>query len=134
MADTADLWCDDDGPPSGVRERVLAEEPRVEPAPVAAWLEPAPAPASPSTPEVLAEVTTEVFFEVWRIVRAISPLRTPWLRVRRTHLLEMARVASHWRGTSRDDWRRALGHRWPELVPGHEAMNMLATVMVDALC
>jgi hypothetical protein len=113
-----DLLRDDDAPPpSGVRVRVVV-------------LEPAPRPAHN---DVLIEVTEEVFFEVWSLVRALSPLQAPWFRMGLTPLATAGLEVTTWScggGTSMNEVRR----RWHELVPGVAALDRLAHVMVDLLC
>ncbi len=125
MEAVADLPRDDDTPPpSGVRPRVCAPDTGAPP--------PSPRPrgggSAPETPSVLPEVAEEVFFEVWDLVRALSPLQGSWFGAR--PLGVAALTVALWRGPR----RRLLRERWPELVPGYAAMDRLAEVMVDALC
>jgi hypothetical protein len=108
---------DDTPPPSGVRRRVVALH--------------AGTPLPPyENPDVLVEVAEEVFFEVWGVVRALSPLQGAWLNLGLGQLGAAALTTALWRGSP----RRLLRERWPELVPGYAAMDKLADVMVDTLC
>jgi hypothetical protein len=107
---------DDAPPPSGVRVRVVL-------------LEPAPR-AVPN--DVLLEVTEEVFFEVWSVVRALSPLQTPWFRIGLTPLATAGLEVTTW--SSEKGTMNELRRRWHELVPGVAALDRLAHLMVDALC
>jgi hypothetical protein len=118
-----DLWTDDDAPPaSGIRLRVPEASPP-----------PAPPAATETEAEVLAEVAEEVFFEVWDLVRALSPLQGAWLRLGLRELGAAALRVGAWRCRGGRRPARRLRERWPELVPGHAAMDRLALVMVDAL-
>lgn len=110
---------DDTPPPSGVRPRVAAIH-EAALAPVA---------AEPS-PDVLVEVGEEVFFEVWSVVRALSPLQGAWLKIGLGPLAAAALTTGLWKGQR----KRLLRERWPELVPGYAAMDRLAEIMVDTLC
>jgi hypothetical protein len=113
---------DDAPPPSGVRVVVLesgfsgASRSYAGPRPV--------------RDDVLLEVTEEVFFEVWSVVRALAPLQTAWFRIGLTPLAAAGLEVSTWSsGTSKE-----LRRRWHELVPGVAALDRLAHLMVDALC
>jgi hypothetical protein len=118
----ADLLRDDDTPPpSGVRRRV----------PDALALT-APLPLRPDA-DVLREVGEQVFFEVYGLVRALSPLQGAWLRLGAGQLGGAVLTAATWRGVHRRPVK-VLRRRWPELLPGHAAMSRLASVMVDLLC
>ena len=125
----ADLLPDDDSPPSGIRVLVVEAA-----APV----------ANDVARDVLPEVAHEVFREVWTLVQALSPLQGAWLRVGIRPIGCAVLTALGWRG---NDGTRLLGpggspgavlgmvrERWPELVPGHAAMDCLAGLLVAALC
>jgi hypothetical protein len=122
----ADVWRDDDAPPeSGVRPRPS----------VAIVLRPRRAPASQAlSRDVLAEVGEEVFFEVWGIVRALSPLQGAWLRLGLGQLGAALLTAADWPASPRERPLRVLRERWPELVPGYAAVDRLAGLMVDRIC
>jgi hypothetical protein len=115
----AEVWRDDEAPPeSGVRRRVsLVLVPRRAP-----------------EREVLAEVGEEVFFEVWGIIRALSPLQGAWLRLGPGQLGAALLTAGEWRCAPSERPLRVLRDRWPELVPGQAALGRLANLMVDRIC
>jgi hypothetical protein len=78
---------------------------------------------------VLADVAEEVFFEVWSLVGALSPLQGPWLRLGLPQLGAALLTTTAWHDPS-----QGLRERWPELVPGAASMDRLAGLMVDTLC
>lgn len=120
----AEVWRDDDAPPeSGVRRRPSA----------AIVLRPRRAPRAPGR-DVLAEVGEEVFFEVWGIVRALSPLQGAWLRLGPGQLGVALLTAAEWPCEPRERPLQVLRKRWPELVPGQAALGRLAHLMVDRIC
>jgi hypothetical protein len=126
VGSVADLPKDDDAPPpSGVRVRrsAVVLELRRGYGGVPHRDRPHRAEAS-----VLSEVVEEVFFEVWSLVRALSPLQGAWLHPGPRDLGAAALTMATWRHPSE------LRERWPELVPGQAGMDRLAGLMVDALC
>jgi hypothetical protein len=118
------LFRDDDAPPeSGVRVRLPASFAVAAPAVATRAL--------PSQAEFLAEVTAEVFFEVWDHVKVLSPLQGAWLTLDVARLGEaVLSVAGRRCGAPA---KQILRDHWPELVPGFRAMDRLASLMVDAL-
>jgi hypothetical protein len=108
---------DDEPPPSGVRVRVVVLEHA----------------SRPARDDVLVAVTEEVFFEVWSIVRALSPLGGAWFRVGLAPIASGALQASTW-SCSTAKPTKLLRDRWHELVPGVAALDRLANLLVDQLC
>jgi hypothetical protein len=88
----------------------------------------------PSDRDVLIEVGEEVFFEVWGVVRVLSPLQGAWLNLGPGQLVTAALTASHWRREPGERPAKLLRRRWRELVPGRAAMDRMAHLMVDLLC
>jgi hypothetical protein len=127
----ADLLRDDDTPPpSGVRRHVPD-------ATATAPLAVLPLPSLPprSDADVLREVGEQVFFEVYGVVRVLSPLQGAWFRIDLGQVGRAVLTAATWQGAkSRRPAKKLLRERWPELVPGHGAMSRLASLMVDILC
>ncbi len=139
MEVVADLLRDDDTPPpSGVRRSRWGSPPNPQPSrhvPAALALALPPSPRAER--EVLTEVAGEVFFEVYGLVRALSPLQGAWLRLGLGQLGGAALTVVTWhagKSTRSLGPAKVLRRRWPELVPGHAAMTCLASLMVDALC
>jgi hypothetical protein len=125
----ADLQRDlDTPPPSGVRLCVVDFQDQ------AGGAAPSPAAVVAPDPDVLVEVAEEVFFEVWDVVRALSPLQSSWLKIGLGQLGAAALTMGLWRRGPHQGPARLLRERWPELVPGYAAMDRLAEVMVDTLC
>lgn len=110
-------FVDDDAPPeSGVRLRA-----------------PAPSVTRPtvvSEPPILTEVWREVFTDVLDHVTTLAPLQGGWLVLDAGKLGGALVTALGWRRGR----RRQLRERWPELVPGFAAMDLLVGQMVDLLC
>ncbi len=82
---------------------------------------------------MLAEVFEEVFFEVWRVLRALSPLQGAWLRLGLVPIVTALLEAWTW-DVGQERPRAILRERWPSLVPGTSALDCLAHLMVDAIC
>jgi len=94
---------------------------------------PTPAPAPAPAEDVLFDVGEQVFFEVLRLVRALSPIQTPWLRLRLSDVTNAAMVANSWH-LDGEKLPTAVRRRWHELVPGVAALDQLAHLIVDQLC
>jgi hypothetical protein len=129
----ADLLRDDDTPPpSGVRFRVPDALALVAPLRTVASV-PLQADA-----EVLREVGEEVFFAVYGVLRALSPLQGAWFRLGLVQAGRTALTVATWQVAPSKPpampLKKQLRRRWPELVPGHGAMSRLASLMVDVLC
>jgi hypothetical protein len=126
MDAVTDLLRDEEAPPaSGVRVRVAA----VRALPGTA----APSPGDVER-DVLAHIAEEVFFEVWETVRVLSPLQGAWFGLDLRRLATAALTVTGWRCGPAVKPADVLRRRWPELVPGHAAMDRLVGLMVDALC
>ena len=147
MDAAAELLRDDDSPPpSGVRRRVAGEvAPELTPAPApetSGALETSDALETSGAPEVegerhrqvLAEVATEVFFDVYALVRTLTPLQGAWFRLGKGQVGGAALTVATWQGElRRRPAKKVLRERWPELVPGCRALGCLVRVMVDTL-
>ncbi len=128
---------DDTPPPSGVRPRVFdLHDPEARPQEVSPAAKGATGEAFVS-PDVLVEVGEEVFFEVWSLLRAFSPLQGAWLKLGLGQIAGAALTTGLWStagSTHPSPRKKMLRERWPELVPGFAGMDRLAEVMVERLC
>ena len=92
----------------------------------------APAGGVPCSADVLPEVVVEVVFEVWDVVRALAPLQGAWFLVGPGQVGAAVATMTAWASAPCSKTR--LRRRWPELVPGHAAMDRLVRAMVDMIC
>lgn len=83
--------------------------------------------------DVLVEVAEEVFFEVFGLVSALSPLQGPWLQLGPGQVGSALETVLTWRRRPGESPAKVLRARWPELVPGHRALGCLARLMVDRI-